>query len=114
MAGISNIKIVLLFIINFGERIEKVTRPDSPGGKKVTWVEVLGFLTTVKDIPELIKSAKELKAEFDDLDSQEKDELIAYVATELDLENDKVEELIEKGWATLVQLSDLVNLFGGK
>lgn len=114
MFGIEKMKVVLMFIINLGERFEKITREDSPGGKKVTWGEVLGSALLLKDVPSLIKAIPELKAEFLDLDETEKQELKDYVKVELDLEDDAVEKMIEKAWNTLVSLSSLIGMFGGK
>lgn len=94
--GIDKLKEVLLSMIQFGVKFEEVTDEDSPKGKKIAlteWFEIGVFV-----VPKVIAYAsdvEQIRNEFNDLSGSEVDELVAYVAEKLDLENDKVEALIE-------------------
>ena len=61
-------------------------------------------------VPAVIKSSSELIGEFADLDDEEKVELGDWLCDELDLDNDKVEMYIEKGFELLLALSGLIKL----
>lgn len=108
MLGIDNIKTAVIAAINFGEKIEKNLADDG----KISLTEALGIgATSFTDIMKIVKSGKEIKDEFLDLDDLEKEELIDLVKEELDLENDKVEVIIETAVEFLAKLGDLINSF---
>ena len=106
MYGIENLKIALGFAIGLGEKIEKALADDG----KITWNELFSFIPVLTGVPAVIKAAPQLLDEFKDLSEAEKAELHDWLVTELDLDNDKLEEYIEKGFELLLALSALINI----
>ena len=103
--GIDNLKKALIAAINLAKKIEKNYTDDG----KISFVEVLGIgASSFGDILRVIKSGSEIKAEFINLDDNEKDELIQFVKDEFDLENDKIENIVEKSLEFLVGLDELI------
>jgi len=110
MAGIENIKDICLTLVEVAIKIEEATDENSPKGKKFALLQE-GLPIFVFLIPKAISyagDAAEIRDEFMDLDSAELDELKVYIADELDLENDKVENLIEAGLDFLDAVYDLI------
>ena len=104
--GIENLKKAVIAAINLAEKIEKNYSDDG----KISFVEALGIgASSFGDVLKVIRSGKQIKAEFLDLDSEEKTELINLVHNELDLENDKLEIIIEKSIDFLVGLEELIS-----
>jgi len=106
MAGIDNLKTALGFAIGLGEKLESALADDG----KVTWNELFGFIPILTSVPAVIKAAPELLKEFDDLDDAEMADLTLWLETELDLQNDKIEDYIEEGFQLLLALSGLISL----
>jgi len=109
--GTENIKKVLSFIIGLGERVDAVTKEDSAGGSKITVSEWLGSLGQLIGVPALIKAIPKVSEEFEDLDDAEYDELVAWFAAELDLSNDKVEDIIEIAFQVALELAEIALSF---
>lgn len=66
---------------------------------KVSFTEILSVLTTVGlKFPKFYQSIPEIKAEWQDLDDQEREALLAFFAEEFDLppEKDRLEVIIER------------------
>ena len=100
--GITKMKEICLTLTEFGMRLEGAFSEDSPKGKKLSFGEVINLGIFIA--PKAIGHAGDIEAirnEFNDLDTEEMDQLVAYVSDKLDLENDKVERLVEAGldWA---------------
>lgn len=104
--GIENLKIALGFAIGLGEKIEAALADDG----KITWSELFSFIPVLTGVPTVVKAAPQLLDEFKDLSQAEKDELNAWLQSELDLSNDKLETYIEKGFELLLALSALIAL----
>ena len=100
--GIDKLKEVGLVLTQFGMKLESALSEDSPKGKKLAFSEVidLGIFVAPKAIG-LAGDAEQIRNEFNDLSNDELEELKAFIAEKLDLENDKVEALIEAAldWA---------------
>ncbi len=100
--GIEKLKEICLTLTEFGMKLEEAFSEDSPKGKKLSLGEAisLGVFIAPKAIGHA-GDAEVIRNEFKDLDTEEMDELVEYVSEKLDLENDKVEALIEAGldWA---------------
>ena len=103
MYGIEKLKNALAFAINLGEALDKRLEDG-----KLSFVEGITLIPSLKDLPEVISSSKDIWKEFLDLDSTEKDELISFIETELDLENDKVEDFIQTSLKFVSELSVFV------
>lgn len=99
--GIEQMKLVMDFLIEAGEIVEKISQ-SSNMVKKISHVlaisdEAMGLLKL---------DLKKLGAEYKDLDESEKKELLEYCKEELDLEDDVLEERIEGGFQVLLSLAD--------
>ena len=106
--GIENLKIGVVAAINLGEKIEKNYSDDG----KITLAEALGIgASSFGDIMKVIKSGGQIKAEFLNLSAEERSELVSLVKEELDLENDKVEKIIENAVEFLLTLENLISSF---
>jgi hypothetical protein len=104
MAGIETLKEAAKAVISFGNKLE-----DALADGKLTFIEGITIaIGTAPDAFSLIQDAQELKAEFLDLDDAEMDALSEYVAVELDLDADKIELIVEKGFEFLISLYALV------
>ena len=106
--GIDNLKDICLTLVQLGIRIEDATDPDSAKGKKIALTEGIALLVFI--VPKAISYAGDIakiKAEFQDLDSDELDELVVYISEKLDLQNDEVEALVEVGLAWANATNDL-------
>ena len=91
--GIEKLKEVFKGLIDFGETLQE---KGSDG--KLTWLEILtSSVSLVPDIFNWIKNGEAIKAELFDLDMEERDELVEYLASELELDNDRTEAQIEAG-----------------
>ncbi len=107
--GITNIKFALKAIIELGESLENALEDG-----KVSLAEAVSIaVDAVPDIIGVYQSASDLKAEYKDLSDAEGEELITYAAEELNLESDKVEEVIEKAFAVFVEINGLVAAIKG-
>lgn len=100
--GIEKLKEIGLTLTQLGIKIEEATDPDSAKGEKIALTEGIALLVFL--VPKAIGFAGDVETirnEFNNLDSEETDELVVYICEKLDLENDKVEALIEAGldWA---------------
>lgn len=100
--GIDNMKKVLLWIIFFTNEGFEIAKD----GKVSIW-EMLGLIDNVADIPEIYKASGYIHAEYNDMDSSEKSELVEVMKVELDLPNDKTEKIIEKAFESLAALQEI-------
>ena len=108
MAGIDTLKKVCLTLTEFGIKLEEALSEDSPKGKKLSLGEAISLGVFIA--PKAIGHASEvqqIKDEFVDLDADELDEMIVYISDKLDLENDKIENLIEAAFVWLDATNDL-------
>lgn len=104
--GIENLKIAVFSVINLAEKIEDKHSDDG----KISLMEALNVGTSsFTNVVKVIKSGKQLKAEFLDLDEFEKAELLELIKAELDLQNDKVENIVEKAIELLMNLEELIS-----
>ena len=100
--GIEKIKNAAKAVIRFGNKLEDVLADG-----KVTFIEGITLaIGTAPDAFEVAQDAKEIKAEFKDLDDVERKVLVDYVVEELDLESEKVEDIAEAGFEFLLALDN--------
>ncbi len=102
MQGIEKLSKVFTGVIKLGMALE-----DKLNDGKLTWIERLELIKELKFVPDAIVNYREIINEFKDLDFDEIEELNDLIATELDLDNDKVEEVIENSLEVLTTLSKL-------
>ena len=105
--GIDNLKLVAKSGVTLGQKLA-ATFEDG----KITLAEGFDLLTGLMGIPDLIKKKAEIKAEWVDLDSQERGEIKAFVAMELSLPNNPdLERKIEKGFNLIFDILDFISEF---
>lgn len=104
--GIEELKEVLKFVIEFGEAADKALLD-----KKFEISELALLMGPFMLIGPAFEGLDKVGGEIKDLDEAELVELKLFVETELDLANDKVEEIIEKALAIGVQLYGFIKLF---
>lgn len=105
MAGIEHLKQAALVGINFGKQIETAAE----GGFKL--IDLLGFVDEFTAIPGIVANKDNIVAEFKDLDAAERAELVTYVEQNLDLKNDRLEEIIEASLQAILAILTLVEKF---
>jgi len=91
--GVEKLKEVFKGLIDFGETLN-----EKGADGKLTWIEILtSSISLVPEIFNRIKNGEAIKAELLDLDMEERDELVDYLADELELDNERTEAQIEAG-----------------
>ena len=106
MLGIENLKLVAKFGITLGQDAARILADG-----KVTAIEGLSLLPDLMGISGILSAKDDIAAEFKDLDTAERAELNAYIASEFDLANDVLEAKIEKSIAAAISILDLVSVF---
>lgn len=110
MIGIENLKLVAKAGVSLGETIATVFEDN-----KITITEAFGFLPVLMGIPDILKKKADIQAEWKDLDSDERDEIKAFVASELSLPNNPaLERKIEKGIGLVLDIVDFSHEFKKK
>jgi hypothetical protein len=100
---ISALKATIVTIGNFVEVVDESLAPESAGGKKVTWPE--GVKIAMKAVPFIgvFKNAEEMVNEFQDMDDDERAELVEAFAQEFNLRNEEAEQTIEEIFDWVIQ-----------
>ena len=98
--GIEKIKEALNTCIEVGTKIDQALVDDG----KISIVEGIGIGIKALKFIQVAKNIKEIKAEFFDLDENEKTELKLFVAAKLELSNKEAEMWIEKAFDTLLEI----------
>jgi len=106
MANTKELQEALKFVIELGNGLGKSLEDD-----KFSFSDLANFLPAVMAVPAAFGGINEIPNELDDLDEQERLDLIAFVEAELELEQDKAEEIAEKAFLILTELFNLVRLF---
>lgn len=103
--GIEKLSEAIVATISLGEKIEKKLDDGKLSIMEAVQVAVGSFASVVS----VAKSAKDIKAEIEDLDGAEKIALVELIEKELDLENEKLEAAIEAAVDFLLTIDVLVN-----
>jgi hypothetical protein len=101
--GIENLKKAVRFAIDLGLQIEK------SGKDGFTWSDSFSFIDELLQIPGLLKSGDAILAELRELSAEERQELYAYAVAEFDIENDKVEDVVESALGVGLSVLTLVD-----
>ena len=106
--GIDAIKVVVKILIDLGEGIQEKFADDG----KIKVLEAI-FLAVgmFPDVYSIIRRSAELKEQWRDFSDAEKLEVAAYVAEELNLEKDEIEEKVEKGFELLMAVDSFLRSF---
>lgn len=103
--GVENLKKAVKFSIELGQQFEK------SGKDGWSWTDSFDFVDEAMALPGIAKAGSSIAAELKDLSNEERDELNAYVAEEFDLENDKVEGIVEDSLNIAFSIVSLVQKF---
>lgn len=102
MLGTVALKALIHFGLSAGELIEGLANG-------LGFDDIKKALEVVKEV-KAVKGAKEAFQEYLDLDETEQDEIALWVATDFDLEDDKVESVVEFALGAAFHLAELVKL----
>jgi len=108
--NIDSIEVLLDYGFSLAYRIKEVTADDSPGGKKVTFPEIVGSLNLLFKIPSLIVQAPLAYEQWKDVDEEEALVLKEKFALKFDIADDKREEAVEEVWGILVRIGRVIAL----
>ena len=104
--GTENLKKAITLGLDLPKKIAEAT-----ADKKVTLGEIINFIPVAGEVIGTVRSWNDIKAELNDLDAEEKEELYAYFADKFDLPNEKVELFVEHALMNLISLVTLVQEF---
>lgn len=105
-ATIKETKELLKFVIEMGEAFDKAY-----ADKKIEISEMALLIAPLMQVGPAFEGLDKIGAELKDLSEAEAAELTAFVKEELDLQSDKVEEIIETALEVGVKLYGFVQLF---
>ena len=103
--GITNLKKCVRFATSVGNEFQ-----NSLADGKFSGIEAFNFIDEVAQLPEIINNRAEIVAEAKDIDSVEGQELREYVRTELNIANEKVEDVIDSAINWVLATAQLVVL----
>lgn len=104
MVGIVNIKKAVKFGIDFANQAIKALQD-----KKISFLEALGFIDELSQLPGVIESGKDIVSEINDLSPEERKELHDYVTMELDIPAEKVEKVIADSVDAIISIYTLID-----
>lgn len=103
MKGIKNLKEMVVFLALMGNAVDQSTKDGLQPAD-------IGFaMPAFMKAPEAFEGFEEIPEEAKDLDTAEKDEIIATVKQHVDLEDDVVEGIVEDAFAAAL---NIINLAG--
>jgi hypothetical protein len=102
--GIENLKKALGLVLHVVDKVDEVTRDGWQ-----TLKDSLALLPLLVDVPGIVRNGKLTWEEFTDLDDTEREELLVFAKEELDLEDEKVEAVVEAAFDVLDAVGDLVD-----
>lgn len=105
MLGIENLKKLVKFPLDLTKQIAEST---SDGWQ---FTDLFAFVDEIAAVPGIVKSWKDVVGELKDLDPAERQELHAFVVTEFDIPNDKVEVFVENALLNVVSMIALYEQF---
>ena len=95
--GIENLKLAVAWGISLGSQIDK-----SLEDKKFRWFEAFGFVDELQALAELLPHIEDMAEEFRDLDTEEKNELVAFVSQEFNVAGEWAERITQVSLDTAV------------
>lgn len=104
--GTEDLKKVVQLGLDIGEFVEGVMKPDAS--------DLVKAFEVVKEGVAAVKSLPLAIPQFLDLDSDEKEEMKKFISEQCDLENDKLEAVVEKAMSVVIDLSSLGSMFKKK
>lgn len=101
--GIDNLKEAVKEMVDFAEKVIECTQDG-----ELNLFDKLKLLGQGAAFAKFVTSAGEIKAEYQDLDDQERAELSALIREEFDYEDDRIESIIEKSFTVGLAIEGLV------
>ena len=106
--GIDAIKAVVKILIDIGEGIQEKFEDDG----KIKFVEAAVLAVSLfPDIYTTVRRGQEIKAQWKDFSDEEKLEIATYVAEELKLKNEEIEEKVESAFELLMAIDSFLRSF---
>lgn len=102
MLGIEHLKVCVKFGIDLGEAFDTAL-----ANGKLELTDATAFFKPLMEISTAMAAGKLALPELKDMDSTEAAQLSAYVGTELNIGNDKVEEVIKKSFAVVMSMLEI-------
>ena len=106
MRGISTLKEVVIWHTDLIEEIYNLV--EKKKGKKVTGWIALKFLDNLFQLFPIIAKYKDIGAEWQDLDFDEKAEIQELVKSELEIDHKFTEELAERLFYIIIEIGDFI------
>jgi len=109
MFGIEKLKEVTTDVVKFIMKIGEARDAEGPKGKKISFAEAVGLgIFAVPKAMNYVNDGEAIRQELKDLSSEERAEWLEHLCVELDLENDKIENVVEKSLIALNAIGDAV------
>ncbi|MFW6377328.1 MAG: hypothetical protein ACOCZ5_01655 [bacterium] len=105
--GIESIKDSLRKVIKLGMTIKKALEDDG----KISFFEAVGMLQPLFEMRSIIRDFDMIKAEHDDLSSDEREYIINYFNKEFNLSNKHLEHIIESAFEAMVAIDKFIAKF---
>lgn len=106
MPDTKELKEAIKFVIELGNGLGESLEDD-----KFTFGDLANFLPAMMAVPAAFGGINKIPSELDDLDETERLDLVEFVRSELDIEQDKAELIAEQAFLVLTQIFKLVELF---
>ncbi len=88
--GIANLKLFVAFVLGLQQEIREASKDGC------TFMDSLGLVDNVSQLPALISNAGQIHQEVIDLDEEERAELNFHIQEQFDIPNDRIEAVIEE------------------
>lgn len=102
-----NLKNAIGVLINIAEKTTDSLQDDG----KIDIGEGLSIAYSAVGLIKVSKNFKEIIDEYKNLTAEQKEELTEWFAEEFDIENDNVEEIVERVFSIVLNLGELINAF---
>lgn len=103
--NITNLKKLISFTLSFTKQLSESLADG------LQWRDVIAFFDEMTQIPGLVRSWEEIKAELSNVSQAEKDELNRFIAATYDIPNEEVEVFTENALMAAVSLVALYTSF---
>lgn len=104
-----NIQEVLKRALRFFDQIQQATDEDSPGGKKITLVELPGFIAPTLQLLPIFSELKEVAAQFKDMTDEEKQQTKDDFKAGFSIPDKITEQKIERTFDYLIETGDFIS-----
>lgn len=105
MAGVENIKKVLLFPFALVKAVEQAKADGN-----ISFADLPYFIEPITKLGDAVAAAKLVKEELKDLTAEEKGQLDAWVMQNFDIANEELEVKIEKAIGVILAIAELLTV----